>query len=154
MRKEILSHSEEDTELAGAELGKDLEPGSVVALFGGLGAGKTTFVRGLASAAGYKGRVTSPTYVIVNEYPGRIPVFHFDMYRLKGPEELGELGWEDYLDRGGICVVEWAERIVGILPEWTVRVTLLFPDNVPDSAGSRIRKIRIEADRLNEDPCA
>ena len=124
MQKEVLSHSEKETELAGTELGKTLKAGSVVALFGGLGAGKTTFVRGLAKAAGYRGRVTSPTYTIVNEYPGETPVFHFDMYRLEGPDELYELGWEDYLGRGGICVVEWSERIRDALPEGTVTVTL------------------------------
>lgn len=154
MQKEVLSHSETETELVGKELGKTLKSGSVVALFGGLGAGKTTFVRGLASAAGYQGRVTSPTYTIVNEYLGATPVFHFDMYRLGGPDELYELGWEDYLSRGGICVVEWSERIEDVLPEGTVRVTLLSPDEMKAGDGSasqgdttRQRVIRIEADQ-------
>jgi tRNA threonylcarbamoyladenosine biosynthesis protein TsaE len=147
MRLEILSHSEKETELAGEGLGKTLGPGAVVALFGGLGAGKTAFVRGLARAVGYKGRVTSPTYSIVNEYLSDIPVFHFDMYRLESPDELYELGWEDYLGRGGICAVEWSERIEDALPPGSVRVTL-------KAAGEQERRIRIEADRYNADHSA
>ncbi|MGI6577917.1 MAG: tRNA (adenosine(37)-N6)-threonylcarbamoyltransferase complex ATPase subunit type 1 TsaE [Eubacteriales bacterium] len=121
---EVNTHSEVETEQVGEKLGKLLKPGSVVALFGDMGAGKTAFVRGLVRATGFNGRVTSPTYSIVNEYNGPIPVFHFDMYRLRGDEEFYELGWEDYLVRGGICVVEWSERIIDALPENAIHVTL------------------------------
>jgi tRNA threonylcarbamoyladenosine biosynthesis protein TsaE len=121
---EVNTHSEAETEQVGEKLGKLLKPGSVVALFGDIGAGKTAFVRGLVRATGFNGRVTSPTYSIVNEYNGPIPVFHFDMYRLRGDEEFYELGWEDYLVRGGICVVEWSERIIDALPENAIHVTL------------------------------
>ena len=110
---EVRTQNEEETEQVGEKLGSMLKPGSVVALFGDMGAGKTVFVRGLARAAGYSGRVTSPTYSLVNEYEGSIPVFHFDMYRLRGEEELYEIGWEEYLERGGICAVEWSERKIG-----------------------------------------
>jgi tRNA threonylcarbamoyladenosine biosynthesis protein TsaE len=144
---EVLTHSEKETELVGEGLGRTLGPGSVVALFGGLGAGKTAFVRGLARAAGYKGRVTSPTYSIVNEYLGEVPVFHFDMYRLEGPDELYELGWEDYLLRGGICAVEWSERIEDAFPADTVRV-IITAENENE------RRIRIEADQINADHSA
>lgn len=136
---EVLSHSEKETELVGEGLGKTLCPGSVVALFGGLGVGKTAFIRGLARAAGYTGRVTSPTYAIINEYLSPVPVFHFDMYRLEGPEELAELGWDEYLGRNGICAVEWSERIEAALPAGTLRVELSV-------TGDNERQIRIEAE--------
>ena len=101
-----------ETELLGARLAQRLRPGDVVALRGGLGAGKTAFTRGLARGLGVDEAVTSPTYTIVNEYPrGRLPLFHFDMYRLHDAEELFDLGWEDYLDRGGVCAVEWSENV-------------------------------------------
>lgn len=134
---EVHTHSEAETEQVGEKLGMQLKPGSVVALFGDMGAGKTVFVRGLARAAGYSGRVTSPTYTIVNEYGGAIPVYHFDMYRLRGEEELYELGWEDYLARGGICAVEWSEIIRYALPEDAIHVTI-------KALGEQERSIRIE----------
>ena len=106
------TRSAAETELLGARLAELLRPGDVIALRGGLGAGKTAFTRGLARGLGIEEAVTSPTYTIVNEYPqGRLPLFHFDMYRLRDPEELFDLGWEDYLDRGGVCAVEWSENV-------------------------------------------
>lgn len=103
------THSERETELLGEKLAKTLRPGQVLALEGDLGAGKTAFVRGLAAGLGYPGRVSSPTFTIVNEYEGgRLPLFHFDLYRLHSFGELEDLGWEDYLDRGGVCAVEWS----------------------------------------------
>ncbi len=105
------SHSEAETEALGQRLAQDLRPGDVVALEGDLGAGKTAFTRGLARGLGCAGRVTSPTFTIVNEYDGgRLSLFHFDLYRLSSPEELFDIGWEDYLDRGGVCCVEWSGR--------------------------------------------
>ena len=109
---EYITRSAAETEQLGARLAEQLSPGDVVALRGGLGAGKTAFTRGLARGLGIEDPVTSPTYTIVNEYPqGRLPLFHFDMYRLRGAEELFDLGWEDYLDRGGVCAVEWSENV-------------------------------------------
>ena len=105
----IITNSEEETEEAGAELSRRLESGAVVALYGDLGAGKTAFVRGLARGLGFTGRVTSPTFTIVNEYEGLL--FHFDMYRLNSADELFDIGWEDYLRRGAVCAVEWSENI-------------------------------------------
>ena len=109
---EFLTNSPEETEKIGAALGKILTPGAVLAYRGDLGAGKTAFTRGLARGLGYGEPVTSPTYTIVNEYlGGRLPLFHFDMYRLASSDDLWDIGWEDYLDRGGVCAVEWSENV-------------------------------------------
>ena len=109
---EFITHSPEQTENIGAALGKQLTPGTILAYEGDLGAGKTAFTRGLARGLGYTQPVTSPTYTIVNEYlGGRLPLFHFDMYRLRSSEDLWDIGWEDYLDRQGICAVEWSENV-------------------------------------------
>ena len=121
---EYLSHSAEETEAIGEELGHKLSGGSVVAYRGGLGMGKTAFTRGLARGLGCRGRVTSPTFTIVNEYSGKTPLFHFDMYRLEDEEALFDIGWEDYLERGGVCAVEWSENIASALPEDSVTVTI------------------------------
>ena len=121
---DYISHGVEETEDMGRRLGAVLRPGAVVAYRGDLGAGKTAFTRGLAGGLGCAARVTSPTFTIVNEYDGPIPLFHFDMYRLGGPEELFDIGWDDYLDRGGVCAVEWSERVAEALPEGTVTVTV------------------------------
>jgi len=106
-----ITHSEVETEAFGEEFAEKLHPGDVVALYGDLGAGKTAFVRGMARGLKSPNRVTSPTFTIVNEYEGEIPLFHFDMYRLGGADELFGIGWDDYLARGGICVVEWSENV-------------------------------------------
>ena len=105
------TESAAQTEALGRELGARLRPGSVVAFRGGLGMGKTAFTRGLAQGLGCTGRVTSPTFTIVNEYRGNIPLFHFDMYRLDSSDALFDIGWEDYLQRGGVCAVEWSENV-------------------------------------------
>ena len=108
--------SPEETERVGAALGRIVRPGTVIAYRGGLGAGKTAFTRGLARGLGYTDIVTSPTYTIVNEYlGGRLPLFHFDMYRLSSPDDLWDIGWEDYLDRRGVCCVEWSENVADAL---------------------------------------
>lgn len=119
----FISESEKDTFAIGARLSKTLSPGNVVAFFGDLGSGKTVFVRGMADGLKLSSRVSSPTFTIVNEYLGDLPLFHFDMYRISSSEELFDLGWEDYLNRGGICAVEWSENIKEALPENTIIVT-------------------------------
>lgn len=107
-----ITNSPAETEAIGAALGNIIQPGTVIAYRGDLGAGKTAFTRGLAKGLGCSEIVTSPTYTIVNEYPGgRIPLFHFDMYRLRSSDDLFDIGWEDYLDRGGVCAVEWSENV-------------------------------------------
>ena len=109
---EFLTNSPAETEAVGAALGKKLNPGTILAYRGDLGAGKTAFTRGLARGLGYTEPVTSPTYTIVNEYlGGRLPLFHFDMYRLASSDDLWDIGWEDYLERGGVCAVEWSENV-------------------------------------------
>ena len=107
----IYTKSEAETEAAGAAFARDLPQGAVVALFGGLGAGKTAFVRGMARGMGIAARVSSPTFTIVNEYLGARELYHFDMYRLASADELFDIGWEDYLRRGGVCAVEWSENV-------------------------------------------
>ena len=111
---EFISHSEAETEALGEKLARSLpERGAVIAMYGELGAGKTAFVRGLARGLEVDGTVTSPTFTIVNELYGKRDLFHFDMYRLGSADELFDIGWEDYLDRGGVCAVEWSENVPG-----------------------------------------
>lgn len=128
---EYRTCGEAETEALGARLAAALTAGAVVAYRGGLGMGKTAFTRGLARGLGYTGRVTSPTFTIVNEYEGgRLPLFHFDMYRLEGADALFDIGWEDYLDRGGVCAVEWSELAEEALPPETVFVAIArSPEN-------------------------
>lgn len=109
---QYITNSPAETEAIGTALGKIITPGTVIAYRGDLGAGKTAFTRGLAKGLDCREIVTSPTYTIVNEYlGGRLPLFHFDMYRLRSSDDLFDIGWEDYLNRGGICAVEWSENV-------------------------------------------
>ena len=126
----LITNSPLETEKVGEALGKILQPGTVLAYEGDLGAGKTAFTRGLARGLGCTEQVTSPTYTIVNEYlSGRLPLFHFDMYRLGSSDELWDIGWEDYLDRNGICAVEWSENVLDALTDpITVRIETLGQD--------------------------
>ena len=134
---EFLTNSPEETEKVGAALGKILNPGTVLAYRGDLGAGKTAFTRGLAKGLGCTDMVTSPTYTIVNEYlGGRLPLFHFDMYRLGSAEDLWDIGWDDYLDRGGICAVEWSENVAEAMED-PVTVTI-------EKLGDTSRRITLE----------
>jgi len=113
------------TEALGERLGRALERGAVIAYTGDLGAGKTAFTRGLARGLAIPGQVTSPTFTIVNEYEGgRLPLFHFDMYRLGSSDELFDIGWEDYLARGGVCAVEWSENVDDALDTACIRVDI------------------------------
>ena len=122
---EYLSNSAQETEALGERLAAVLRPGDVVAYTGDLGAGKTAFTRGLARGLGVPDRVTSPTFTIVNEYEGgRLPLFHFDLYRMESPEELFDIGWEDYLARGGVCAVEWSEHAEGAFEEEPIWVDI------------------------------
>ncbi|MBQ6540291.1 MAG: tRNA (adenosine(37)-N6)-threonylcarbamoyltransferase complex ATPase subunit type 1 TsaE [Oscillospiraceae bacterium] len=133
---EYLSRSEAETTRIGSELAAALSPDTVVALYGDLGAGKTAFVRGMAEGLGLDARVSSPTFTIVNEYLGRVPLFHFDMYRLADADELFEIGWEDYIRRGGVCAVEWSENVEDAFYKDTVRVYI-------EKADETTRRIRI-----------
>ena len=122
---EYISNSAQETEALGERLAARLRPGDVIAYTGDLGAGKTAFTRGLARGLGVADRVTSPTFTIVNEYEGgRLPLFHFDLYRMDSPEELFDIGWEDYLARGGVCAVEWSENVAEALEADCLRVDI------------------------------
>ena len=121
---QFVSHSTQETEQFGEEVAKSLRGGDVLAFTGSLGMGKTAFTRGLARGLGCRGRVTSPTFTIVNEYDGKTPLFHFDMYRLGSSDELFDIGWDDYLARGGVCAVEGSERVSDALPDDTIYVDI------------------------------
>ena len=141
---EFITHSPAETEAVGAALGKVLQPGTVIAYRGDLGAGKTAFTRGLANGLGAGDMVTSPTYTIVNEYlSGRLPLFHFDMYRLRSADDLWDIGWEDYLDRGGVCAVEWSENVEEALD----RFILVNIEKIGDES----RRITIEGGDFSAD---
>ena len=134
---QYITNAPEETEAIGSALGKIIAPGTVIAYRGDLGAGKTAFTRGLAKGLGCREIVTSPTYTIVNEYlGGRIPLFHFDMYRLASADDLFDIGWEDYLDRGGVCAVEWSENVDDAMED-AVYITI-------EKLGEDSRRITIE----------
>ena len=134
---EYITKSPAETEAVGAALAKVLRPGTVIAYRGDLGAGKTAFTRGLAKGLGVKESVTSPTYTIVNEYlSGAMPLFHFDMYRLGSSDDLWDIGWEDYLDRNGVCAVEWSENVDDAM-ENAISVTI-------EKLGEDARRITLE----------
>jgi tRNA threonylcarbamoyladenosine biosynthesis protein TsaE len=134
---EYITNSPEETEKLGEQLSKILTPGTILAYRGDLGAGKTAFTRGLARGLGYLEPVTSPTYTVCNEYlGGRLPLFHFDMYRLRCADDLWDIGWDDYLDRNGVCAVEWSENVEEAL-EGAVTVNI-------EKTGEESRRITIE----------
>ena len=134
---EFITNSPAETESIGVTLGQRLKPGTVIAYRGDLGAGKTAFTRGLARGLGCREIVTSPTYTIVNEYlGGRIPLFHFDMYRLRSSDDLWDIGWDDYLERGGVCAVEWSENVADAMED-PIIITI-------EKTGEESRRITIE----------
>ena len=138
------THSPEETEQIGALLAKKLTPGTVIAFEGDLGAGKTAFTRGLAKGLGCTEQVSSPTYTIVNEYiSGKMPLFHFDMYRLRCADDLFDIGWEDYMERGGVCAVEWSENVADAM-ENPIRVCI-------SKVGENSRTITITGGVLDAD---
>ena len=139
--QEFITTSESETEALGARLAASLPDGSVVAMYGDLGAGKTAFVRGMARGMGLDCRVSSPTFTIVNEYLGPRELIHFDMYRLSGADELFDIGWEDYLARGAVCAVEWSENVEDAFFGDEIRVRI-------DKLSQTDRKITIEGAEL------
>ena len=141
---EFITNSPEETEKVGYALGQVLTPGTVLAYKGDLGAGKTAFTRGLAKGLGATEAVTSPTYTIVNEYlSGRMPLFHFDMYRLRCADDLWDIGWEDYLERGGVCAVEWSENVEDAM-DGAIRICI-------EKTGEDTRRIIIEGGKAFAD---
>ena len=141
---EYITNSPVETEAVAEKLARLLLPGTVIAYRGDLGAGKTAFTRGLAKGLGCTDMVTSPTYTIVNEYlSGRMPLFHFDMYRLRSADDLWDIGWEDYLDRGGVCAVDWSENVEEALDSF-ILVNI-------EKIGDESRRITIEGGDLIAD---
>ncbi len=139
--REFITTSEFETEALGEKLAAALPGGSVVALYGDLGAGKTAFVRGMARGMGLTVRVSSPTFTIVNEYPGPRELIHFDMYRIGSADELFDIGWEDYLARGAVCAVEWSENVEDAFFGDEVRVRI-------EKLSDRERRITVEGGPL------
>ena len=138
----FFTRNEEETEALGARLARALPAGgAVIALYGELGAGKTAFVRGLGRGLEVEGPVVSPTFTIVNELRGKRELFHFDMYRLRGADELFDIGWEDYLSRGGVCAVEWSENVPEAFDGSEIRVEIR-------KTGPEGREITIEGGEL------
>ena len=124
----FISNSTEETERLGGLIASKLSGTEVIALFGGLGMGKTAFTRGLARGLGADDDVSSPTFALVNEYSGRVPVYHFDMYRVTSWDDLYSTGFFDYIDNG-VLVIEWSENIEGALPENALRITISRGEN-------------------------
>ncbi|MBQ3465689.1 MAG: tRNA (adenosine(37)-N6)-threonylcarbamoyltransferase complex ATPase subunit type 1 TsaE [Firmicutes bacterium] len=146
MNKILHIASEKETEKLGEAMGRVAVPGTVIALIGDLGTGKTTLTKSIARGLGVTETVTSPTFNIIREYrSGRIPLFHFDVYRIADPDEMYELGYEEYFYGDGVCVVEWADLIEELLPEDAVII------RIDRGAGEEEREYRIEGG--NEDTC-
>ena len=141
MKKLLHIASEKETERIGEAIGRAAEPGTVVALIGDLGTGKTTLTKSIARGLGVTETVTSPTFNIIREYKsGRIPLYHFDVYRIGDPDEMFELGYEEYFYGDGICVVEWADIIEELLPEDAVII------RIERGADEEEREYRIESE--------
>lgn len=120
----FTSSSPEDTVKIGECLGKVVKKGYVICLVGDLGVGKTEFTKGFAKGAGVSDYVTSPTFTIVNEYQGRLPIYHFDVYRINDIDEMYEIGYEEYFYGEGVCIIEWADMIKEIIPEENIKITI------------------------------
>ena len=139
------THSAEETHRLGLTLGKRLKPGDGVTLSGELGAGKTVLAQGIAAGLGVAEPVSSPTFALVHEYAGRCPVWHLDVYRLTGPDDLPDLSWDDMLAGQGVLLIEWPERIAAALPEDRLEIALEYGDG-----DSRQLTLRAHGNRLNE----
>lgn len=137
-----LSRSEKETFDIGVEIGKRLQTGDVISLTGDLGAGKTHLTKGIAAGLGVDDYVTSPTFTIVNEYQGRLPFYHFDVYRINDIQEMYEIGFDEYLFGNGVCIVEWGDMVDELLPEST---THIFMKNIDDTT----REIDIKSSRFD-----
>lgn len=129
--KKYITHSPQETEAAGETLAQELNGGEVIAFKGNLGAGKTCFTRGLARGLGFTGQVTSPTFALINEYTGgRLPLYHFDMYRIFGWEDLYSTGFFEYSEQGGVIAAEWSENIENALPPDSITVEINYIDGL------------------------
>ncbi len=140
-----LKNSDETLKL-GEIIGKSLNPGSIIALVGDLGAGKTVLAKGIAKGLGVVEEPNSPTYVIMNSYEGRIPFYHFDLYRVENEDELLGIGYDEFFFGDGVAAVEWADRVQGIFPEHTIRIEIRIPESESEDSETT-REIRIEGSR-------
>lgn len=134
------THCEDETKQAAYEFAKMLKPSDVICMYGDLGVGKSVFVRGIAEFLDIKEPITSPTFTIINEYCGKMPLYHFDVYRISESDEMYEIGYDDYVNGNGVTVIEWAELIEDILPDSYYRVTITKDYD----KGDDFRKIEIE----------
>ena len=137
---EIYTSCPEETFNEAKKLAEKLCPGDVICMYGDLGAGKTLFAQGIAAGLGIEDHVSSPTFTIVNEYEGRMPFYHFDVYRISDPDEMYEIGFDEYVFGEGVCLIEWAELIEEVLPEKYLKITVERDAENPESK----RKITIE----------
>lgn len=122
--KEYGSCSPLETKSLGENLARDLKPGDIIALSGPLGAGKTTLIQGLAAGLKVKDYITSPSFILINEYDGRLPLYHIDLYRLENLKQIEELGIDEYFEKGGITIIEWAEKMKELLPPKTKKINI------------------------------
>ena len=148
IKKQIIhSYNEPDTGRLGEALAQAAKPGQIYCLEGDLGVGKTVFTQGYAHGLGIEGPVTSPTFTIVQEYEeGRLPLYHFDVYRLADPEELEEIGYEEYFFGEGVCLIEWPSRVEELIPEDALRITI----EKDLSQGLDYRRITVEGENLSD----
>ncbi len=130
MDKVFRTESPEETQTLGEKLGKKLKPGHVIALIGDLGTGKTCLTQGIARGVGIAPNevVNSPSYILINEYTGNIPIYHIDLYRIESSEEIAELGLSEYVDGDGICIIEWADRMENALHDTCIKVHISWED--------------------------
>ena len=142
-----ITNSYEETERVAEELAKSLKGGEVIAMYGDLGTGKTAFVRGLVRALGIEGHITSPTFTIMNAYNGRLPLYHVDVYRIADPDEMYEIGCDEYIGSDGVCVIEWAELIEDILPDEYIKINI----KKDSEKGDDYREITIENAGLSKE---
>ncbi|ABZ84287.1 conserved hypothetical protein [Heliomicrobium modesticaldum Ice1] len=151
-RWQIFLPDESATEELGRWLAERVRPGDILLLYGDLGAGKTTLVRGLARRLGYAGRVTSPTFTLVHEYEGDLPIYHFDLYRLDEPDQVWEIGWADYLRGEGVLCIEWPERLGGLMPDEALTIRLSHPGEEGGTVGVRVNEVEgaVAAGRIVE----
>lgn len=120
----FISNNPEETKHIAGQFAQTLKAGDVAAFFGELGSGKTTFIAGICEALAVKGDVTSPTFTLIHEYSGRLPIYHFDFYRIEHAQDIWQLGWEDYFYGDGLCLIEWADRILDFLPPKRIEIHL------------------------------
>lgn len=137
----IITNNENETYNIGIKIGKQLKAGDILSLNGDLGAGKTYLTKGIAKGLGIEDYITSPTFTILNEYKGRIPLYHFDVYRINDVEEMYEIGFEEYLYGNGVCIIEWGSMVEEILPEDTINIKI-------KNLGEFSREIEIKSDRI------